>query len=474
VSKLDPANLAMLSARSLARAIAEGQISSEAATEAAIARLQVAHARTHCTIASEDAEALAAAKAVDAALAQGQTLGPLAGVPLAHKDMFDRVGKIASWGARIRADKPASTDATVIARLKAAGALQIAALHLTEFAFGPTGHNYVLGHARNPYDPTRITGGSSAGTACAVAMGAIPAGLGSDTAGSLRLPAANCGITSIKPTWSRVSRAGAMPLAACLDVLGVIARHVEDLALLLGILAGPDSRDPATAQVAVPDYLAEIGKPVAGLRVGLDAKVAAEAHTDVQAMLEAVLGVLGKAGLTKKSCAFPDWTTLDHLAQVMQLPDAASAHMHWLLTRPDDYGPQVRARLEVGHFISGVDHMTALRARGMMLQRTLAETFADIDIAILPITADPLPTIAELDVAGSPAVQATMARVVKFCRPISYLGLPTLTLPIPRVGSALPGGVQIIGKPFTEGLLLRIGAAYQHLVPPELARPLAP
>ena len=172
--------------------------------------------------------------------------GPLAGVPLAHKDMFDREGKIASWGAKIRADKPAAADATAIARFKASGALQIAALHLAEFAYGPTGHNYVLGHARNPWDPTRITGGSSAGTAAAVAYGAIPAGLGSDTGGSLRLPAACCGITSIKPTWGRISRAGAMPLAPALDTVGVIARHVEDLALTLGL---PGRARPARSGV---------------------------------------------------------------------------------------------------------------------------------------------------------------------------------------------------------------------------------
>ena len=464
--------LEAMSARALGRAIAAKKISSVEATQAAIQRLDDAHTLTHCIISRDADEALAAAKIVDGRIAKGETVGPLAGVPLAHKDMFDRTGKVASWGAKIRAEAPASRDATVIERFKAAGALQIAGLHLTEFAFGPTGHNYVLGHARNPWDPTRVTGGSSAGTACAVAYGAIPVGLGSDTAGSLRLPAANCGVVSIKPTWSRVSRAGAMPLAACLDTLGVIARHVEDLALSMQVLAGPDGRDAATADVAVPDYLAALDAPVAGLKIGLDETVAAQAHPDVQAMLETVLGVLGRAGLVKTTCRFLDWTMLDHVAQVMQLPDAASAHAHWLTTRPNDYGPQVRARLEVGHYITGVDHMTALRARGTLLQRTLDQTFKGIDIAILPITADPLPTIAELDVAGSPSVQATMARVVKFCRPISYLGLPTVTLPIPRAGKQLPGGVQIIGRPFSEPLLLQIAQAYQKLVPPEIARPL--
>ena len=464
-------DLASLSARGLAKAIREKKVSSVEATSAAIERLEACHALTHCIVALEADEALASAKAADAAIAADTAKGPLTGVPLAHKDMFDRKGKIASWGARIRPDSAATDDAAAIARFKGAGALQIAALHLTEFAYGPTGHNYVLGHARNPWDPSRITGGSSAGTAAAVAYGAIPAGLGSDTGGSLRLPAACCGITSIKPTWGRISRAGAMPLAPALDTVGVIARHVEDLALTLGILAGPDARDPAASTLPVPDYVAHLGDPVRGLKVGLDEKVVGEAHPDVQRMVDQVLTILAKLGLERTQCAFPDWQTLDHLVQLVQLPDASAAHAAFLRMRPEEYGPQVRARVEVGHFISAVDHLTALRARGSFVQRTLDQTFKDIDIAILPILADPLPTIAELDVGGGPKVQAAMGRVVKYTRPINYLGLPTLTLPIPRSGG-LPNGIQLVGRPFAEAQLFAIGQAYQREVPPEIARPL--
>ena len=464
-------DLAALSARGLAKAIRDKKVSSVEATKTAIDQLKACHELTNCIITLEADEALAAAKAADAAIAAGTAKGPLAGVPLAHKDMFDRKGKIASWGARIRAEQPAGEDATVIARFKAAGALQIAALHLTEFAFGPTGHNYVLGHARNPWDPTRITGGSSAGTATSVAYGAIPAGMGSDTGGSLRLPAAACGITSIKPTWGRVSRAGAMPLASCLDTVGVIARHIEDLALTLGFLAGADLRDPAATSMPVPDYVARLGDPIAGVRVGVDEVVIADAHPQVQGMVEEVLGILGKLGLQRASCRFPDWQMLDHLVQLLQMPDAAAAHNAYMRTRAGDYGPQVRARLEVGHFIPAVDHMTALRARGTYLQRTLDTTFKGLDIAILPILADPLPTIAELDVAGGPKLQAAMGRVVKYTRPINYLGLPTLTLPVPRKGG-LPNGIQLIGRPYSETQLFAIGQAYQRVVPPEIARPL--
>jgi aspartyl-tRNA(Asn)/glutamyl-tRNA(Gln) amidotransferase subunit A len=463
--------LAALSARALAKAIRDRKVSSLEATTAAIARLKACHEATHCLIALEEEAALAAAKAADAALAKGGANGPLAGVPLAHKDMFDRQGKIASWGAKIRADTPAAEDATAIARFKAAGALQVASLHLAEFAYGPTGHNYVLGHARNPWDPARITGGSSAGTAAAVAYGAIPAGLGSDTGGSLRLPAACCGVASIKPTWGRISRAGAMPLAPALDTVGVLARHVEDLALTLGFLAGPDRRDPAASSLPVPDYVARLGDPVQGLTVGVDETVIGEAHPDVQRMVEDVLAVLGRLGLGRAACRFPDWQTLDHLVQLVQLPDASAAHTALLRTRAGDYSPQVRARVEVGHFISAVDHLTALRARGSWVKRTLDQTFKGIDVAILPILADPLPTLAELDVAASPKLQAAMGRVVKFTRPINYLGLPTLALPTPRKGG-LPNGIQLVGRPFAEAGLLAIGQAYQREVPPEIARPL--
>jgi aspartyl-tRNA(Asn)/glutamyl-tRNA(Gln) amidotransferase subunit A len=464
-------DLASLSARALAKAIRGKKVSSVEATKAAIDRLQACHELTHCIVALEKDEALAAAKAADAAIAKGNAKGPLAGVPLAHKDMFDRKGRTASWGAKIHPDKPAAEDSAAIARFKSAGALQIATLHLAEFAYGPTGHNYVVGHARNPWDPSRITGGSSAGTGVAVAYGAIPVGLGSDTGGSLRLPAACCGVASIKPTWGRISRAGAMPLAPALDTVGVIARHVEDLALALGVLAGPDARDPAASTLPVPDYLAHLDDPVKDLKVGVDESLVREAHADVQRMVEDVLAVLTGLGLKRSACRFPDWQTLDHLVQLVQLPDASAAHTAFLRTRPGDYSPQVRSRVEVGHFIGAVDHLTALRARGTYVKRTLDQTFRGLDVVILPILADPLPTLAELDVAANPNLLTAMGRVVKFTRPINYLGLPTLALPVPRKGG-LPNGIQLIGRPFAEAQLLAIGQAYQREVPPEIARPL--
>jgi aspartyl-tRNA(Asn)/glutamyl-tRNA(Gln) amidotransferase subunit A len=262
-----------------------------------------------------------------------------------------------------------------------------------------------------------------------------------------------------------------MPLAPQLDTVGVIARHVEDLALMLGLLAGPDARDPSASHLPVPDFVRRLDDPIQGLKVGVDEKVIAEAHPDVQRMVEDVVTVLTRLGVSQAPCAFPDWQTLDHLVQLVQLPDASAAHRNYLSTRAGEYGPQVRARLEVGHFVPAVDHLTALRARGTYLQRTLDRTFQGIDLAILPVLADPLPTIAELDVGGGPKVQAAMGRVVKFTRPINYLGLPTLTIPVPR-GTGLPNGIQLVGRPFAEAQLFAIGQAFQREVPPEIARPL--
>lgn len=462
-------DLSRLSARSLAGAIRNREISSREATEAAIARLKPVHDRCNAVISFEDDEALAAADRADAALADDAPTGPLHGVPLAHKDMFDRVGKIASWGGNIQATEPAESDATVIARLKHAGALQIAALHLTEFAFGPTGHNYIRGHARNPWATDRITGGSSSGSAISVATGVVPAALGSDTAGSLRLPAAACGIKSLKGTWTRVSRAGCMPLSGALDCVGPIARYMEDIALLFGLLAGHDQRDGASSTLPVPDYLAALDTPVSGMKIGIDERLMSEADGKVQALVAAALDVLVDAGCEKVAVSIRDWREIDHLTQLLQLPEVASAHGAYIRDRGDDYGPQVRSRILFGHFVPAADHQTAARARGMMIDAFLDQVFSRCNALMLPTFADPVPTIAELDVAGGPSLMAKIARVIYYTRPINYLALPALTMPYPRRDDAVPNGFQLVGQPFDEATLISLGAAYEASVPPEVA-----
>lgn len=458
-----------LAAVDLAAKIKDRKVSSVEATKAALVRLKASHQKCNSVVAFEDGEALAAAKAADEALANGTASGPLHGVPLAHKDMFDRAGKIASWGGNIRAEKPAERDGTLIERLKNAGSHQIAALHLTEFAYGPIGHNYVLGHARNPWNTAHVSGGSSSGTAMSVATGAIAAGMGSDTAGSLRLPASACGVMSLKPTWSRVSRAGAMPLASSLDAVGPIARDARDLAVMLSAMAGYDARDAATTKRPVPDYTALLNEPITGLRIGVDEKLIREADVSVQERLEQALHLLENAGAQRVDVRIDNWSTLDHLAQLVQLTEAAAAHSPFLRHQSDKYGPQVQARVEYGHYVPAHDYLVAMRARGTMLQKILDEVYTVCDVVILPNFAGPIPTIEELDVGGGPQLLTALMKVMKFERPLNYLQLPALTLPYPAVSGALPNGFQLMGRPFAEARLLSIARAYQERRPVTLA-----
>lgn len=461
-----------LSAVDLAAKIKAREISSVEATETLLVRLKAVNQRSNAVVAFEDDEALAAARKADAAIEKGQATGPLAGVPLAHKDMFDRTGKTASWGGNIHADAPAGQDATVIARLRAAGSHEMAALHLTEFAYGPIGHNYVLGHARNPWDTGHVSGGSSSGTAMSVATGAVPMGLGSDTAGSLRLPASACGVMSLKPTWGRVSRAGAMPLAATLDAVGPIARDARDLALMLRIIAGHDARDAGTSLRPVPDYPTLAGRSIEGVKIGIDEALIAKADASVQDRLQQALHILEQAGATKVAIKTDNWDTLDHLAQLVQLSEAAAAHSPFLRNRADDYGPQVEARVEYGHFVPAHDYLVAMRARGQMLQKILDEVYAKADVVMLPNFAGPIPTIEETDVAGGQHLMTVLSKIMMYSRPLNYLMLPAVTLPYPEFSGMLPNGFQLMGRPFGEGRLLSLARAYQEARPVDLA-PLA-
>ena len=217
-------------------------------------------------------------------------------------------------------------------------------------------------------------------------------------------------------------------------------------------------------------------QPVKGLAVGIDERVVGEATAPVQQRFATMVAIFKRLGMKIVAVRFPDWKMLDQLAQLTQFPDATAAHQGHMLSRIGDFGPQVRARLEYGQLIPAVDHLTALRARGTLLAQTLAETYAKADVALLPILADPVPALSELDVGGGPSLQTAMARIVKYTRPLNYLGLPTVALPAPmanpRVGAAgLPCGFQVVGRPFAEGLLLSIATAYQREVPPQIAPP---
>src|ERR1700746_2293665 len=261
--------IALMSLTAVAKAIAEKRLSSHEVTRACLHRIAQWQPRLNAFMAIEAEAAMKAADDADAALAKGESHGPLHGVPLAHKDMYYDAGRVVTCGSAIRRDFVATSTSTALQRLKDAGTIRLGSLQMSEFAYGPTGHNAHYGPVHNPFAPDHITGGSSSGSGSAVAARLTFAALGSDTGGSVRMPAHFCGATGLKTAYGRVSRAGAIPLSQSLDTVGPLARTAEDCALLLGLMAGADPEDPTASTAAVPDYMSATKESIKGLRIGV-------------------------------------------------------------------------------------------------------------------------------------------------------------------------------------------------------------
>jgi aspartyl-tRNA(Asn)/glutamyl-tRNA(Gln) amidotransferase subunit A len=453
---------ALMSLTAVASAIADKRMSAREATQSCLDRIAKWQPHLNAFMAIEPDEALKAADAADAALARGGRRGPLHGVPMAHKDMYYETGKVVTCGSRIRRDFVATTTSTALQRLKDAGTVRLGSLQMAEFAYGPTGHNAHFGPVHNPFALDHITGGSSSGSGSAVAARLTFAALGSDTGGSIRMPAHFCGVTGLKTTVGRVSRAGAMPLSQSLDTVGPLARTAEDCALLLGLMAGADPADPTAIAIPVPDYVAASAQSMKGLSVGVpSAFYVDDLDAEVAGALDATIATFRREGARIVQVDLPDQRQLSGAAQLVLAVEAAAFHKRWLIERPQDYGPQVLMRLQNGLAISAVTYLEALRWRGPALAAHTAAT-ADVDAVIAPVSPVPAPTIAESDVGSSPGAEAVIQRLTRFTRPINYLGLPSLAVPAGFTHQGLPIGLQLIGRSFDEAMLLRLGAAFQR------------
>jgi len=453
---------ALLSLTEVAQAIAQKRFSSREVTLACLNRVAQWQPRLNAFMAIETDDALAAADAADAALAKGNSNGALHGVPLAHKDMYYEAGKIVTCGSHIRRDFVATTTSTALQRLKDAGTIRLGSLQMAEFAYGPTGHNTHYGPVHNPWDVDRVTGGSSSGSGAAVAACLTFAALGSDTGGSIRMPAHFCGVTGLKTTVGRISRAGAMPLSQSLDTVGPLARTALDCAVLLGLMAGADADDPTAVAGALPDYVAATRKSIKGLKIGVPtAFYVDDLDPEVARVLDETMAVLKREGAEIVQVELPDQRQLTAACQLVLAVEAAAFHKRWMIERPQDYGPQVLMRLQNGLAIPGVSYLEAMRWRGPALAAYLAAV-AGVDAVIAPVAPVAAPTIAESDVGNSPDAEAVIQRLTRFTRPINYLGLPALAIPSGFTKSGLPVGMQLIGRSFDEAMLLRIGAAFQR------------
>jgi aspartyl-tRNA(Asn)/glutamyl-tRNA(Gln) amidotransferase subunit A len=453
---------ALMSLTSVAQAISDKRVSSREVTQSCLDRIARWQPRLNAFMAIEAEAALKAADAADTALAKGGRRGALHGVPLAHKDMYYEAGKVVTCGSRIRRDFVATTTSTALQRLKDAGTIRLGSLQMAEFAYGPTGHNFHYGPVHNPFALDRITGGSSSGSGAAVAARLTFAALGSDTGGSIRMPAHFCGITGLKTTVGRISRAGAMPLSQSLDTVGPLARTAEDCAVLLGLMAGADPADPTAISGVVPDYVAATTGSVKGLTIGVPTTFYVDdLDAEVAGILDATIAVFKREGANVVKVELPDQRQLSGASQLVLAVEAAAFHKRWMIERAQDYGPQVLMRLQNGLAIPGVAYLEASRWRGQALAAHLAAV-ANVDAVVAPVSPVPAPTIAESDVGNSPDAEAVIQRLTRFTRPINYLGLPALSIPCGFTRSGLPVGMQLIGRSFDEAILLRIGAAFQR------------
>jgi len=447
----------------LAGAIRQGKISPVEAAEACLARVQRLDGRLRAFITPDPEGALRAAKELEAEATAGRWRGPLHGVPLAFKDLCHVRGLPTSCGTRTKEYFVAAHECTAVSRLVAAGALTLGKLNMTELAMGPFGDNAHHGHVQNPWRAGHVAGGSSSGSGAAVAARLALGALGTDTGGSVRLPAACCGIVGLKPTYGRVSRAGVMPLSWSNDHIGPMTRTVRDAALLLRIIAGRDALDATSSPRAVPDYLGGIDRGIAGLHVtvpenfffqGLDPEMA----SGVREALRTLEGL----GARLEERRIPDPQMMNDVCNIISRCEGAAVHSRLYRERPEEIQPVVRARLELGFRIPAHDYLQALRLRARLTRAFLRDIFAEADVLAAPVIPEPAPPISHATEGPVDELVLRQGRFARLTRSFNGLGLPALTVPCGFSQAGLPLAFQIVGRPFDEATVLRVGHAYEE------------
>ena len=456
----------------VAAAIAARKLSAAEVTRACLDRIGRLDARLRAFITLDAGGALARARALDADLAAGRQRGPLHGVPLAYKDLCHVHGLPTSCGTKTTEYFTSEIECTAVARLSEAGAVTLGKLNMAELALGPFGDNPHHGNVDNPWMTGHVSGGSSSGSGAAVAAGLAFGALGSDTGGSIRLPASCCGIVGIKPTYGRVSRAGAMPLSWSLDHLGPMARTVRDAALMLELVAGHDPHDATSSPRSVGALVAALEGSPAGLRVALpDNYYFDGVAPEVRGAVEAAARLLASLGARVQPVRLPDPATLNDVANILARSESAAIHARVLRDRPQELGAAVRSRLEVGLHISAHDYLQAGRLRARLTREFVAEVFAEVDVLLAPGIPEPAPALAAVTAGPADEIVRRMGRFSRLTRPFNVLGLPVVSLPCGLSPDGRPLGLQIAGRPFDEATILRVAYAYEQATDWHLRRP---
>jgi aspartyl-tRNA(Asn)/glutamyl-tRNA(Gln) amidotransferase subunit A len=460
-----------LGARDLARGIRGRRFSPIDVLEAQIERIDRFDGRLKSFLAVTAEEGRAAARAAEAAVTGDQPLGPLHGVSVSVKDVFDVAGSPTTAGSKFLT-RPAERDSTAVARLRAAGAIILGKLNLHEFAYGPEGINPTYGTSWNPWDATthRLPGGSSSGSAVAVAAGLVPAALGTDTGGSIRIPAACCGIVGLKPTYGRVSRAGVWPLSWSLDHVGPLTRSVEDAALLLSVIAGHDPADPTSSRQPVPDYVGALEGPVRGLRVGVVESMVAEAGEEVRDAVRAAVEVLRGVGCAVEEVALPLARYSAAASFAVVGPEAWSFHEPLLRRHAPDYAPDVRRRILAAAFLTARDYLSGQRAR-RLIRAEIDDRLRPVDCLLAPTLPVSAPPVGATEVAIDGRAVATRPLLTMFTRLFNLSGHPVIAVPCGFSAGGMPLSMQLVGRAFDEAALLRVAHAYESATPWHRRRP---
>lgn len=460
-----------------AEALREGTMTSAALTEACLARIAAVEPEVRACVTVLAEEAREAAREADQAIGQKRARSPLTGIPLGIKDLMETAGIRTTAGSRVLEDYVPTRDATVVTRMKEAQAVPIAKTNTHEFAFGT-----ITPPTRNPWNLAHVPGGSSGGSAAGLVAGEFLAALGTDTGGSIRIPAAWCGVTGLKPTYGLVSRAGIIPLSWSYDHAGPIAWTAEDCALMLDALAGFDAEDPDSVDVPLPSYVAalearrEPADAVRGSRIGLPTRYFFDqVDGEVEGAVRAAAEVFAGLGAEVVEVAMPPELTDDVFEDYyrgVQRPEAYTYHADqgWLASRTELYSPTVRANIEAGANYSAADYIRAQAARHA-LTRAMRATLAGVDALLTPTVVVPAPSVDAYDAAfvidGEPVVGGSLRNTL----PFNLTGQPAISLPCGFTRAGLPIGMQLVARHFGEPTLLRLGHAYQRVTDWQTRRP---
>jgi len=448
--------LCFLGAAELGRRIARREVSPVEVARAHLARIGRLDARLNAFLTVTADRALKEAAVAEREILAGQSRGPLHGVPLALKDLFDTAGVRTTAGSKILAENVPARDAAVVERLRAAGLVLLGKTNLHEFAYGTTTDNEHYGPCRNPWDLERSPGGSSGGSGAALAAGLCAVSLGTDTGGSIRIPAGACGVVGLKPTLGRVSRRGVTPLAWSFDTVGPMARTVEDVAVLMSAVAGPDAEDEWCAARPADDFARGLEAGMRGLALGVPREWFFEGvEPGIEAAVREAIAVLEREGARRVDVALPGMADAHTAHHAILAAEAAAFHGPWLRERPQDYGGAIRAGLELGEFIPAVDYVNARRVQAIV-QATFRAALAGADVLVMPC----LPQ-APLRV-GEPMSREPEMAWNRLLTPVNVAGYPALSVPCGFDGAGMPVGLQIIGRPFEEALLLRVARACER------------